>query len=101
MLTNLLDNGHTVTAFERSPDAWLSWEAEDGPLPAAVEVRSFWAFIFCPISLDPPPDPPCVYELYRDLRRSFTAISWTTPPSLPSSQLSTRSSTLRCSSHRR
>ena len=37
MLTNLLNDGHAVTAFERSPDAWRSWEAEDGPVPATVD----------------------------------------------------------------
>jgi uncharacterized protein YbjT (DUF2867 family) len=37
VLANLLSHGHAVTAFERSPDAWRSWEAEDGPVPAAVD----------------------------------------------------------------
>jgi uncharacterized protein YbjT (DUF2867 family) len=37
VLANLLSHGHTVTAFERSPDAWRSWEAEDGPVPAVVD----------------------------------------------------------------
>jgi nucleoside-diphosphate-sugar epimerase len=37
VLANLLRHNHSVTAFERSPDAWRSWEAEDGPVPDGVE----------------------------------------------------------------
>ena len=37
VLRNLLRTGHSVRAFERSAQAWASWEAEDGPLPAEVE----------------------------------------------------------------
>jgi nucleoside-diphosphate-sugar epimerase len=37
VLRNMLSHGHSVLAFERSADAWASWEEEDGPPPADVE----------------------------------------------------------------
>ena len=38
VLGSLVKDGHEVTAFERGPDAWQSWEAEDGSLSLSLSL---------------------------------------------------------------